>query len=674
MVSTAVSFLPVNTATMTETMDHRKDLASPSTPRADPLMKLSNGAFSQTNGSFLSGRNGSHKPVNGSTSESKQQPLAHPIQLSSGTMRGQGSRSGSMEESSPHSSPHEPQQHNPESDPEHYPTDNEMEMGATGPPSKKKKGQRFFCTAYPPCSLSFTRSEHLARHIRLDNLRQHAQTVHVNEDIPGDSLAATGTRFQRQIRTDRVRPAARARAGTVGSQVGHSRGHSRNLSTSSITSNVSSYSQAPQDIRRRPPPLIMASNPPGRANLALETRGSPPRTPPGQTRGFPSQSPNVNMFTPASATPYGPPIDTASPYYASPSSATSGYWHDRSGRRLSVPSGTRPFETQQFPLLYPRHQAPPNAPYPPNESLYSQPAASQAPAEPAGPPSSEAEWRRRTWHPSSYTNFARPATSGLWHQQSVEPVQPTLTATSQGPPNQTTRLPGIESFDHVQQRSQVPPRREPSPMAIDHPVDTRRSIAVPLNYAPSSFIAPAHAPRPPPPFSGAEHRRGNLSLDTTLQRTLTRLDLHGNNPQRDAAQWGQQTIGELQNVGSRPSTSSTYHAPGEQESPSDGPGPAVPTEQHSVTAPTHTMSSPRQQMNRYAWSASHSSTPGPLDSVPGRPPSHVPTSSAFVSNVEPRSGFYSGAAQEHGSGISRLEALVAVATSEENDQRPSLPT
>lgn len=33
-------------------------------------------------------------------------------------------------------------------------------------PKKKAKGQRFFCTGYPPCNLSFTRSEHLARHIR----------------------------------------------------------------------------------------------------------------------------------------------------------------------------------------------------------------------------------------------------------------------------------------------------------------------------------------------------------------------------------------------------------------------------------------------------------------------------------------------------------------------------
>jgi hypothetical protein len=35
-----------------------------------------------------------------------------------------------------------------------------------GTRSKKKKSQRFYCTDYPPCSLSFTRSEHLARHIR----------------------------------------------------------------------------------------------------------------------------------------------------------------------------------------------------------------------------------------------------------------------------------------------------------------------------------------------------------------------------------------------------------------------------------------------------------------------------------------------------------------------------
>jgi hypothetical protein len=40
-------------------------------------------------------------------------------------------------------------------------------VNADGPRStKKKKSRRFWCTDYPPCNLSFTRSEHLARHIR----------------------------------------------------------------------------------------------------------------------------------------------------------------------------------------------------------------------------------------------------------------------------------------------------------------------------------------------------------------------------------------------------------------------------------------------------------------------------------------------------------------------------
>jgi C2H2 transcription facotor len=44
-------------------------------------------------------------------------------------------------------------------------------------PTKKKKGQKFFCTEFPPCTLSFTRSEHLARHIRFVPL---APCRHVN--------------------------------------------------------------------------------------------------------------------------------------------------------------------------------------------------------------------------------------------------------------------------------------------------------------------------------------------------------------------------------------------------------------------------------------------------------------------------------------------------------------
>lgn len=45
-------------------------------------------------------------------------------------------------------------------------SDNESVNSDSNRPTKKKKGQRFFCTEFPPCNLSFTRSEHLARHIR----------------------------------------------------------------------------------------------------------------------------------------------------------------------------------------------------------------------------------------------------------------------------------------------------------------------------------------------------------------------------------------------------------------------------------------------------------------------------------------------------------------------------
>lgn len=70
-------------------------------------------------------------------------------------------------------------------------------------PKRPSKGRVFQCTGYPDCNMSFTRSEHLARHLRkhtgerpftcphcsksfsrLDNLRQHKQTVHAYEALP----------------------------------------------------------------------------------------------------------------------------------------------------------------------------------------------------------------------------------------------------------------------------------------------------------------------------------------------------------------------------------------------------------------------------------------------------------------------------------------------------------
>jgi hypothetical protein len=45
-------------------------------------------------------------------------------------------------------------------------SDTESINGDGSRSTKKKKSQKFYCTDFPPCNLSFTRSEHLARHIR----------------------------------------------------------------------------------------------------------------------------------------------------------------------------------------------------------------------------------------------------------------------------------------------------------------------------------------------------------------------------------------------------------------------------------------------------------------------------------------------------------------------------
>jgi hypothetical protein len=73
-------------------------------------------------------------------------------------------------------------------------SDNDSVTSDSQRPSKKKKGQRFFCTDFPPCQLSFTRSEHLARHIRYVKMVSVADfyTNLVVENIPeNDRSSAT---------------------------------------------------------------------------------------------------------------------------------------------------------------------------------------------------------------------------------------------------------------------------------------------------------------------------------------------------------------------------------------------------------------------------------------------------------------------------------------------------
>ncbi len=462
------------------------------------------------------------------------------------------------------------------SDDEQDGSDNDTESGDPGRSSKKKKGQRFFCTDFPPCNLSFTRSEHLARHIRkhtgerpfqchcnrrfsrLDNLRQHAQTVHVNEDIPAESLAATGTRYQRQIRTEKLRPAGgRARTGNLGSQGGHGRGHNRNLSASSIGSTASNYST--NEIRRRPPPLLMATDVTTRPQLTLE----PPGTPPSHYRGYSTNSPG-GMTTPTSSTYSANP---GSPGYGSfmesPVSGTSrmtGFYGSRTpGRRLSVPSSASAFQTFHSHTQSHHYMSPlPSSTntFSNNPSNLASPMSSQFSYSRMEPNliSAEAELRRRTWHPSSYVasglNYSRPATSGLSFSQTPDALQPALTPHASAAAGQAPRLPGIESFDEVQNRPSTPPRRQPSPMQIDTPPQS------------TSFANHGTFHRHPPPVS--DHRRGHFSWDGSHHGPFARPDLQ-TNLSRDATSWGQQTLTEIHNAASRPifqNTASTTYRPG----------------------------------------------------------------------------------------------------------------
>ncbi|KAI9929196.1 hypothetical protein MW887_001604 [Aspergillus wentii] len=559
-----------------------------------------------------------------------------------------------------------------DSDGERDGSDHETDPGSTAPPSKKKKGQRFYCTDFPPCNLSFTRSEHLARHIRkhtgerpfqchcsrrfsrLDNLRQHAQTVHVNEEIPGDSLAATGTRFQRQIRTDRVRPPGRARAGTAGSQGAHSRGHSRNLSASSITSTASTFSQPPE-IRRRPPPLIMANDGSARARLALDTMADPPRTPPGRGIGPSAGSPYTpsNMF--GGGSPHvGSPMSTAS--------HASGFWDGKTAaRRLSVPTGTNPFIPQHAHAYPPGYVGPAaTTAYPSAGGVFASPVSSNySVSRDEASQGAEADLRRRTWHPTTY--YPRPATSGLNNYQTPDGYQSSLG--SSGSAEQPPRLPGIESFDKVvsQQRPLTPPVRKPSPMQVD------THSRPPPGYAfGGGFNYNAPAARPPPPVSGPGHRRGHVSWDMSLHTNLTGLNIR-DKPQRDASHWGQQTIAEIQNVASRPSSSYQATVPHPHEK--------VHRWSHATrTSPEDSSSSegvntPSTASLEYHPAIVHNN--GYIE--PHHPPLTSDSSQTVCAPVpspsenyhvkhEPRSEFYSNSSREPGMG--RLEALVAVATSE----------
>ncbi|KAI5863854.1 hypothetical protein GGS23DRAFT_516818 [Durotheca rogersii] len=547
--------------------------------------------------------------------------------------------------------------------------------------NKKKKSQRFYCTDYPPCNLSFTRSEHLARHIRkhtgerpfqchcsrrfsrLDNLRQHAQTVHVNEDIPIDSLAATGTRFQRQVRTDRVRPPGRGRASTAGSSIGTpARGHAKSLSTSSISSVGSNFS-AREDVRRRPPPLVMAG--PG-SRLPLETYHNSPENAYAYRPASPSDfsTPTSATFSTGQNSPrWGSAIASPGSSHPRPQSMYAG--HRTPGRRLSVPSSGIPFQSPHSAALGrpifssgPVNTSNPGA-FSPTTSLVGSPTSSVFSRR--EPPSSTEDWRRRTWHPDSH-NFATINSSRLsnvvtpsqFQSTSVAVPLPMAAPTQQNAP---LRLPGIESFGLLPHRPSSPPRRNPSPMVVDSEASH-----------PPTLHPAAHA-------SDSDDLRNTVNWDMGLHRGLTRLDITSNNPPPPdtASTWAREANQAVEAEADRARLNPPtvrFNEPVIIESRRSPGVASLPRAYHQ-----HTMSAPSvatsRESKRRGWYN------GPVTLHADAPPEKIARVERMIHpNITEFSGFpvrenpANPPSREDKSGerdnMLRLQALVAVATSEGN--------
>ncbi|KAF3928362.1 hypothetical protein ABW21_db0204112 [Orbilia brochopaga] len=307
---------------------------------------------------------------------------------------------------------------------------------------KKKKQQKFFCEGFEGCNLSFTRSEHLLRHVRkhtgerpfhchcgrafsrMDNLRQHSTTVHADEYIPPDSLAATGARYPRN-KTERAKPGGgRARSSTTGSMPPPaSPAHQPDAMAVEYPPDTQTQTsqETQSDVgrrRARPHSLFIPSETVKQQRRSLmyqpgsEYAASSPLTTPTSTTFTNSalgQSPLTSPLFPAIPVPR-----TSSPSQ-SPASST---WHNR---RLSQP---QPTQSQQPLGVGNNFQIPPvpqrnNGPMlPPLRDL----TTTQQPPTPvelemAEPPTPsrkrsrrepEEDNRRRTWHPSTFSSFVPP--------------------------------------------------------------------------------------------------------------------------------------------------------------------------------------------------------------------------------------------------------------------------
>ncbi|RYP61163.1 hypothetical protein DL771_010217 [Monosporascus sp. 5C6A] len=460
--------------------------------------------------------------------------------------------------------------------------------------NKKKKSQRFYCTDYPPCNLSFTRSEHLARHIR----------------------------------------------------------------------SVSSTFSARDDARRRPAPLVMADP---RSRLSVESYHSPSEGAYAYRPVSPSEfsTPTSATFSTGQSSPrWGSGI--ASPT-SSHSRSQSLYAANRTpARRLSVPTGGIPFQFVHGASLGPSKFGPANSSnpgaYSPVGSAVASPTSSVFSRRESAASMADEAWRRRTWHPDSSNLGGNNPSSRLSNVYTPSQFQSPVGGAhpvANPPPQQGTavRLPGIESFDPLPRRPATSPRRNPSPMMVDAEV-----------AHPPALLPAAEA--------SADHRRTRPVWDMSLHRGLTRLDITSSTtpPRDDASAWAQEANraveAQAERVRLNPPTVRFNDPVVVDNGAARANSPTRAFHQHTMSAPP--INRPRDA-KRHGWYH------GPVTVHADAPPHKMARVDRMVHpNISQFPGFPAKDAppppqptstensEDRNNNMLRLQALVAVATSEGN--------
>jgi len=277
---------------------------------------------------------------------------------------------------------------------------------------------------------------------RLDNLRQHSSTVHADEEIPSTSLAATGTRYQRHGRPERVRPRSRAQ----------SQSDIQPPTEQQLQPTPPALGPPMEDrrTRRRPDPIVVLQDV-GQDEVAFNQYRdhTPPDSPASSVSTFRFGGVYRNRAAPYLAVAESPaPTPTSSRMGStsdSPFGSPSSYSHRNSvvydgtsssvaARRLSMPHPPTPslFAAPQV-LPHPGYTSPTAAPGSRRDSLTS----------------IIADDRRRTWHMGTPVNLnlqrdiISPTTQSFARTTIHSPTEPGHTPITPSRSQRTDRLPSI---------------------------------------------------------------------------------------------------------------------------------------------------------------------------------------------------------------------------------------